>query len=75
MKDELRAEFIHEHEGKISPRIRCKFGKNKISGYIGYDFLDLFPYSGVLKAIDKEKAKEEYIARKAFIEENKQYSI
>lgn len=69
--DEQRATFIHEHDGKILPRIRCKFGKNKISGYIGVDFLDLFQYSARLKAVDKEQAMEEHLLRKQFLAENR----
>lgn len=69
--NEQKAVYIHEHDGKIYPRIRAKFGKNKISGYIGVEFLDLYNYSGVLKATDLDEVRQETKERMAFIEENK----
>lgn len=64
------AVYIHEYEENILPRIRCKFGKNKISGYVGLEFLDLFPYHATLRATDLDQVREEKIVREQFLKEN-----
>ncbi len=72
---EEEAELIHmDEEGNVYPRILCKFGKNKISGYEGQEFLDLWPGRATMCGVDKDTAKAEYRARKEFLIENSKNS-
>jgi len=64
--------LVHEYNGELLPRVRCKFGKNKVSGFEGREFFDLFPRWGILKSIDKETALKDIKARKEFLRERKQ---
>jgi hypothetical protein len=52
------------------PRIWCKFGKNKVSGYEGREFLDLYPSSATYRSVDLEQAIREQKERKAFLKSN-----
>jgi len=70
-EDAEAATLVHiNEEGEILPRIRVKFGKNKVSGYEGKEYVDLFGYAGQVKAVDKETAVREYKERVAFLKEN-----
>jgi DNA primase catalytic core len=62
--EEDEALLVHEHKGKTMPRIWCKFGKNKVSGYEGIEYLDLYPANATLKSIDQEVARLELRERK-----------
>lgn len=66
-----KAVLVHEHEGVNYPRVRVGFGKNKISGYEGREFLDFFPASGVMKAVDLETAEKDQLLRMGFLAEEK----
>lgn len=66
-----KAVLVHEWDGELMPRVRVGFGKNKISGYEGREFLDFFPASGVMKAVDLATAEEDQKARVAFLLEEK----
>jgi len=69
---EEEAVLIHkDKEGKTLPRLWVKFGKNKVSGYEGRDFLDLFGGAGQCKAVDLETALIEQRERLEFLSENK----
>lgn len=69
--DEDSAMLIHEDEyGQILPRIWVKFGKNKVSGYEGREFLDLYGYAGQYRAVDLDKAIQDQKDRRAFLSEN-----
>lgn len=71
---EEEAVLIHKDiDGQILPRIWCKFGKNKISGYEGREFLDLFGYAGQMKAVDLEMAMKEQKERIQFLKSNESY--
>jgi len=72
-KGENLAECIHygENGGDILPRIWCKFGKNKITGYVGLEYLDLYPELANLKPVEKNRANQEYLERKEFLSNNK----
>ncbi len=71
--DEDSAILIHEdEEGKVLPRIWVKFGKNKVSGYEGREFLDLYGYSGQYRSVQLESAIQDQKDRKAFLQENQQ---
>jgi replicative DNA helicase len=66
--DEDSSVLVHEDdEGKIMPRIWVKFGKNKISGFEGRLFVDLFGYAGTCRAVDTEIALKEQGDRIAFL--------
>jgi len=74
--DEAEAILLHEDLDAlgvqtIMPRIWCKFGKNKISGYEGREFLDLYPLAGQMRAVDLEAAIADQRARIEFLKENK----
>lgn len=69
VKGSDKAILVHEWEGEFLPRVRVGFGKNKISGYEGREFLDFFPASGCMKAIDLQTAEEDQRLRKAFLVE------
>jgi hypothetical protein len=70
-KGEKEAVLIHRTpNGNILPRIWCKFGKNKVSGYEGREFLDLYPSKARLKAVDLEIAEQDQRDRLAFLREN-----
>lgn len=69
--DEDTCVLIHkDNEDKILPRIWVKFGKNKISGFEGRLFVDLFGYAGQVRAVDTEVALEEQRKRISFLKEN-----
>jgi len=54
---ENEAVLVHyDEEGKVLPRIWCKFGKNKVSGYIGREFLNLYGAHGRLMGVPLEDA-------------------
>ena len=63
--------LVHEHDGNMLPRIWCKFGKNKISGFEGRLFLDLFPAAATLVGVDTDSAVQDQKARMEFLAENK----
>jgi replicative DNA helicase len=69
-KGEEEATVVHEHDGLILPRIIARFGKNKVSGFEGRLFLDLFGGHGKCRAVDTETAIREMKERKAFLKEN-----
>lgn len=69
---ETEAALIHYGEdGTVLPRIWCKFGKNKVSGYIGREFLDLHPSHARMKAVSLEVAEKEQRERLLYLKENK----
>jgi DNA primase catalytic core len=59
--------LVHEWEGEMLPRLIVDFGKNKISGYEGKEFLDFFPASARMFAVDKETTEKECRAREEFL--------
>jgi len=63
--------MVHEYNDELLPRVRCKFGKNKISGYEDREFFDLFPRWGYMKSVDKEAALADIEARREFLKERK----
>lgn len=63
--------MVHQHNGELLPRVRCKFGKNKISGFEGREFFDLFPRWGYMKSVDADTALADIEARKEFLRERK----
>lgn len=68
--DEDSAMLIHEDEhGQILPRIWVKFGKNKVSGYEGREFLDLYGYAGQYRAVDLDKAIQDQKERSAILDQ------
>jgi hypothetical protein len=68
--------LIHKDEdGKILPRIWCKFGKNKVSGFEGREFLDLYGANGTYRSVDLDTAVQHQRDRLAFLKENKQLSF
>jgi DNA primase catalytic core len=70
--DEDSAILIHEDKhGDILPRIWVKFGKNKVSGYEGREFLDLYGYAGQYRAVELQTAIQDQKDRKAFLAENR----
>jgi DNA primase len=72
MTNEEEAVLIHQDdEGNILPRIWVKFGKNKVSGYEGREFVDLFGYAGQVRAVDLETAVKDQRDRLQFLKENK----
>jgi DNA primase len=62
-----QALYVHEWEGQLLPRVRVDFGKNKISGFEGTEILDFFPKNALMKAVDIETARKEFIARKELL--------
>jgi DNA primase catalytic core len=66
-----KAVLVHEWCDELMPRVRVGFGKNKISGYEGREFLDFFPAMGVMKAVDLITAEEDQKARIQFLLEEK----
>lgn len=66
-----KAILVHEWDGQLMPRVRVGFGKNKISGYEGREFLDFFPASGVMRAVDLETAEYDQKERLTFLLEEK----
>jgi len=64
--------LVHENEqGELLPRIWCKFGKNKVSGFEGRIFLDLFPSAAHMCPVDTKQAEEDQLARLEFIKESR----
>ena len=75
-KDEDSALLVHHDEnGQALPRIWCKFGKNKVSGYEGREFLDLYGYAGQYRSVDLELAKKELAERMQLLKENRPSSF
>lgn len=71
IKGSLESVLVHEDEqGNIMPRIRCKFGKNKITGFEDRVFLDLYPCSARMLSVDTKVAEEDMLARQTFLNEN-----
>jgi replicative DNA helicase len=69
VKGPYRAMLVHEHNGETLPRIRVGFGKNKISGYEGREFLDFYPASATMRAVDLETAKQDQRIREEQLKE------
>jgi DNA primase catalytic core len=67
--------LVHQFGDALLPRIWCKFGKNKISGFEGREFLDLFPKWGTFRAVDTETAVRDQKQRLQFLRENKDNKI
>jgi DNA primase catalytic core len=68
LKGEERAEVIHiDQEGIIQPRIGVRFGKNKISGYTGAEFLNLYAGPARMVYVNKEVALKELEERKQLL--------
>lgn len=64
--------LVHEDDdGTILPRIWCKFGKNKISGFEGRLFLDLFPHAAHMSPVDTKQAEEDQLTRLEFLKETR----
>ena len=75
MKPESESVLIHEHEDmfgqmKTLPRILVKFGKNKVSGFEGREFLDFYPAAATLKSIPLDIAVQDQKQRMAFLKDN-----
>lgn len=64
--------LVHEYKGDLLPRIWVKFGKNKVSGYEGREFLDLFPSRGMFKSVDIGIAEKDQRLRLQILKENKE---
>ena len=62
-----KAILVHESGGELLPRVLVEFGKNKISGYEGKEFLDFFPASARMFGVDKETAARDCRAREEFL--------
>jgi hypothetical protein len=59
-KGENESILIHrDKDGMVLPRLWCKFGKNKVSGWEGREFLDLFGYAGQCRSVDLDVAIKE----------------
>jgi len=70
-KGEKESVLVHHTEdGRVLPRIWAKFGKNKVSGYEGREFLDLFPANARMKAVQLEIAEQDQRDRLAYLKEN-----
>jgi len=70
-KGEQESVLVHQDEdGKLLPRIWCKFGKNKVSGYEGREFLDLHPAGARMSSVQIEIAEQEQRDRLAYLKEN-----
>lgn len=63
--DENIAVCRHEHNGEILPRIALGIGKNKITDFKGRIFLDMFPSSGIFRAVPTLVGEEEMRQRMA----------
>jgi DNA primase len=61
----------HDINGKVLPRIWVKFGKNKVSGYEGKEYLDLYPANAQLKPVDMAIALQEQKERIEYLKQNK----
>jgi len=73
-KPEEECVLVHEHEDifgnkKLLPRLQCKFGKNKVSGYIGHEYLNAYPANATLKGVPFDIAKQDCQTRRAFLKE------
>lgn len=62
-----KAVLVHRHGDILLPRVRVGFGKNKISGYDGREFLDFYPSSATMRAVDLKTAEQDQLARKEFL--------
>jgi len=72
-KGEKESVLVHTDEfGSTLPRIWCKFGKNKVSGYEGREFLDLFPSCARMRAVQIDIAEQEQRDRLAYLKQNQQ---
>jgi replicative DNA helicase len=60
------------NDGTLLPRIWCKFGKNKVSGYEGREYLDLYPYHATYRPVNIEQAIQEMKERKRMLKETKE---
>ena len=70
---EKSAVLVHRDEqGNVLPRIWCKFGKNKVSGFEGREFLDLYPSNARMRSVQLELAEQEQRERMAFLKENQE---
>ena len=73
MEGPYKSVLVHEDDnGKIMPRIWCKFGKNKVSGFEDRVFLDLYPSNATYRSVDTKQAERDQQERSAFIKENNQ---
>jgi DNA primase catalytic core len=71
-KGEEETRLLHvDEEGTILPRIWVKFGKNKISGFEGREFVDLYGYAGTARAVELDVALKEESERIEFLKENR----
>ena len=69
--NEQESVLIHKDiYGAVLPRIWCKFGKNKVTGFEGRLFLDLFGYAGQYRAVDLDVALKEQAQRIQEIKQN-----
>jgi len=64
---EDKAILVHKPGDVLLPRVRCQFGKNKVAGYEGREFLDFFPASATMKAIDLKTAMEDQMLRLEYL--------
>jgi intein/homing endonuclease len=72
LSGENNATLLHyDAAGKALPRIRVKFGKNKVSGYEGREFLNLYPANAQLRSVDTEQAIQELKERVEYLKLNK----
>jgi DNA primase catalytic core len=72
LSGEDNAVLLHYDEmGKALPRIWVKFGKNKVSGYEGKEYLDLYPANAQLKSVDPDTAQREQRERAEYLKQNK----
>lgn len=69
-KGEHKAILVHDDRGYLEPRIWCKFGKNKHSGFEGRVFLDLYAKNATLRGVDTKQAEQDQKDRSAFIRDN-----
>lgn len=71
-KGEDESVLVHRDEhGNLLPRIWVKFGKNKVSGYEGREFVDLFGYAGQMRAVELDTAISEQKERVQFLRDNR----
>jgi DNA primase catalytic core len=68
---EEKAILVHQKDNKIMPRIRAKFGKNKVAGYEDREFLDFYAASATMRPVDKQTAIEEQKIRQTKLLEQK----
>ena len=72
-KGEKEAVLVHKNkEGDILPRIWCKFGKNKVSGYEGREFLDLYPANAKMCPVKLDIAEQEQRDRVTYLKQNRE---